>query len=88
MGGIHASGYANADMIRALGSLVTRRYEGSFATGLGIHLVSAMLFAIPYTAILGAFPAMSPMMWAASTMRIAPTSSAISRKRAKSITRL
>lgn len=62
MGAIHASGYANADMIRALGSLVTRRSEGSFATGLGIHLLSGMLFAIPYTAILGAFPAMSLLM--------------------------
>ena len=62
MGAIHASGYANADMIRALGSLVTRRSEGSFPMGLGIHLVSGMLFAIPYTAVLGGFPAMSLLM--------------------------
>ena len=54
MGTIHAAGWANADMIRALGSLVTRRREGAFAAGLGIHLVAGALFAVPYTLILGA----------------------------------
>ena len=62
MGAVHATGYANADMIRALGSLVTRRYEGAFGWGLAIHLLSGMLFAIPYTAILGGLPHMSLLM--------------------------
>ena len=55
MGFIHAKGWANADMIRALGSLVTRSYERSFGPGLGIHLVGGQLFAVPYAVILGAF---------------------------------
>lgn len=59
---IHATGYANADMIRALGSLLTRKPEGSFATGLGLHLLSGMLFAIPYTVVLGGMPEKSLLM--------------------------
>ena len=62
MGAIHATGYANADMIRALGSLVTRKYEGSFGWGLVIHLLSGMLFAIPYAAVLGGFAEKSLLM--------------------------
>ena len=62
MGIIHGTGYANADMIRAIGSLVTRKYEGSFGWGLAIHLLSGMLFAIPYTAIIGAFGEKSLLM--------------------------
>ena len=49
-------------MIRALGSLVTRRYGGSFGWGLVIHLLSGMLFAIPYTAILGGLGPMGLLM--------------------------
>jgi len=45
---IHRSGWANADMVRALGSLVTRRYENSLAPGLAIHFTAGCLFAIPY----------------------------------------
>jgi uncharacterized membrane protein YagU involved in acid resistance len=62
MGAIHATGYANADMIRALGSLVTRKVEGSFGMGLAIHLLSGMLFAIPYTLVLGGMPTKSLLM--------------------------
>lgn len=62
MGAVHATGYANADMIRALGSLVTRRSEGAFGWGLAIHLVSGMLFAIPYTMVLGGMPEKSLLM--------------------------
>lgn len=62
MATIHSTGYANADMIRAIGSLITRKYEGSFGWGLAIHLVSGMLFAIPYTAVLSALGPMSLLM--------------------------
>ena len=62
MAAIHATGYANADMIRAIGSLVTRKYEGSFGWGLAIHLVSGMLFAIPYTVVLCGLGPMSLAM--------------------------
>ena len=45
---IHLKGWANADMIRAIGSLVTRRYENSVVPGLLLHLAAGCLFAIPY----------------------------------------
>lgn len=49
---IHKSGWANADMTRALGSLITRRYEHSFLPGLGMHLGAGILFAIPYLVVI------------------------------------
>lgn len=52
---VHRSGWANADMIRALGSLITRSRENALGWGLVIHFVSGMLFAIPYTVVLSAF---------------------------------
>ena len=48
---IHRSGWANADMVRALGSLVTRKYENSLAPGLTMHFTAGCLFAIPYLLI-------------------------------------
>lgn len=45
---VHAKGWANADMIRAIGSLVTRRYENSIIPGLLLHLTAGCIFAIPY----------------------------------------
>ena len=53
---IHRREWANADMIRALGSCVTKSYEKALGWGLGIHFTSGALFAIPYAAILSAFP--------------------------------
>ena len=49
---IHRSGWANADMIRALGGCFTRDYERALAPGLLIHFVSGTLFAFPYAVIL------------------------------------
>lgn len=57
MYGIHAIGAANADMVRALGSIVTRKYEGSFGPGLVIHAISGAMFAFPYSVVLGIVPA-------------------------------
>jgi hypothetical protein len=54
MTAVHRSGWANADMVRALGSLVTRSLERALGWGLLIHNVSGVLFAIPYAAVLGA----------------------------------
>ena len=48
---IHRAGWANADMIRALGSLITRRYEKSLAPGLALHFTAGCCFAIPYLLI-------------------------------------
>ena len=49
---IHRAGWANADMIRAVGSLVTRRYERSLEPGLLLHFTAGCLFAIPYLLII------------------------------------
>lgn len=46
-------GWARADMIVALGSLVTRRRENAFAVGLVIHLIASVLFAFVYAALMG-----------------------------------
>lgn len=52
----HWRGFANGDMVRALGSFVTRNYEGSFVPGLVIHLVSGVTFAILYVYVWSQFP--------------------------------
>jgi len=49
---IHRAGWANADMIRALGSLFTRSYENSLRPGLAVHFVAGCAFAVPYLLIL------------------------------------
>ena len=52
---VHRAGWSNGDMVRAVGSLATRSLEGSVRAGLLIHLISGVLFAIPYTILLGLF---------------------------------
>ena len=49
---IHRSGWANAVMIRALGSLFTRRSENALLPGLLVHFVSGILFAFAYAFII------------------------------------
>jgi uncharacterized membrane protein YagU involved in acid resistance len=49
---IHRSGWANADMTRALGSMLTRRYEGSLGPGLVVHFLAGIAFAVPYLLIM------------------------------------
>jgi hypothetical protein len=46
---IHWSGFANGDMVRALGSLVTRRYENSLPVGWVIHFSAGAAFSVLYT---------------------------------------
>jgi uncharacterized membrane protein YagU involved in acid resistance len=48
---IHRAGWANADMTRAVGSLVTRRYEKSLVPGIVLHFGAGCVFAIPYLLI-------------------------------------
>ena len=50
---IHRAGWAKADMIRALGSLVTRSYDRSLVPGILIHFASGSIFAFPYALVLG-----------------------------------
>ena len=52
---IHRAEWANADMIRALGSCVTRSYEKALGWGLAIHFTGGLLFAFPYAIVLSAF---------------------------------
>ncbi len=62
MVGIHTLGWANADMIRGLGSLLTGSLEKALVPGLLIHLASGVvIFAIPYAAVLGAFGTSAPL---------------------------
>ncbi|MHC5010415.1 MAG: hypothetical protein ACYTG6_05605 [Planctomycetota bacterium] len=49
---IHSFGWAQADMVRALGSLVTRRIDNALAPGILIHLASGIFFAFPYAVFL------------------------------------
>lgn len=52
---IHRSEWASADMIRALGSLVTRKYETALLPGVLIHFAAGMALSIPYAIVLGRF---------------------------------
>lgn len=52
----HWRGFANGDMLRALGSLITRKYENSLKPGLAIHLVSGIVFALGYVFVWSMFP--------------------------------
>ncbi len=44
----HWRGFANADMIRALGSLLTRSEDNALILGLAIHFTSGVVFAFVY----------------------------------------
>ena len=57
---ISLSGWANGDMVRALGSLVTKTYEGSLLPGLAMHFTAGAVFAVPYAILMGAFPTNIP----------------------------
>jgi hypothetical protein len=46
---IHWSGFANGDMVRAVGSLVTRHYENSLPVGWVIHFSAGAAFSVLYT---------------------------------------
>lgn len=53
---VHFSGLANADMIRALGSMITKQYDTALLPGLAAHIVGGTIFAFPYAILLSAFP--------------------------------
>jgi hypothetical protein len=42
----HWKGFANGDMVRALGSLLTKKYENSVKPGLLIHAFGGLCFAL------------------------------------------
>jgi hypothetical protein len=47
--------WAKFDMIVAVGSMVTRRRENAFGTGMTIHVISAIGFALLYSVIMWKF---------------------------------
>jgi hypothetical protein len=49
---IHERKWANADMIRAVGSLVTKRYDNALVPGLLLHVLAGVFFAIPYLIVM------------------------------------
>jgi hypothetical protein len=44
----HWTKFANGDMVRAIGSVVTKKYEGSFGPGIAIHILNGIVFAFVY----------------------------------------
>ena len=53
---IHWAGFANGDMVRAIGGAITKRYDGSLWTGLAVHYVTGIMFAFLYVYILSHVP--------------------------------
>ena len=53
---IHLMKWANADMIRAVGSIVTQSYDYAFITGLMIHFSSGLFFSLVYAKLVGFAP--------------------------------
>jgi hypothetical protein len=49
---IGAGGWAKANMVTALGSLITRKRDNAFRVGATIHLCAAIVFAVLYAAIM------------------------------------
>ncbi|MGH7808035.1 MAG: hypothetical protein ACRENT_08060 [Thermodesulfobacteriota bacterium] len=52
---IHRSGIANADMIRAIGSMFTDSYENAFTPGLIIHFIVGTIIAFFYVLLINLF---------------------------------
>jgi len=52
---ITRSGIANADMIRAIGSIFTRSYENAFTLGLIIHFAAGIVIAFFYVVLISFF---------------------------------
>lgn len=48
---IHWRGFANADMINAIGSLFTRSEEDALSVGLVVHFLSGVIFALLYVGL-------------------------------------
>ncbi len=60
MGLIHGFGWANADMVRAIGTLYTRKEDNAFSVGLSVHYGAGILFAFLYAVALYFAPIQSP----------------------------
>ncbi len=49
---VDRSGWTNADMVRAVGSLITKSYHNALGVGLVVHFISGMIIAGVYIHIL------------------------------------
>ena len=56
MYGIHYAGLAEADMIRAIGSIITKAEDDALFVGSAVHLTSGVVFSFVYVAFLSLFP--------------------------------
>jgi hypothetical protein len=59
MQAIHRRGWANADMIRAIGSILTRSEKEAWKPGVVIHYTIGVFFAFAYSVLLAISPASS-----------------------------
>lgn len=57
---LHRLKLANADMVRAIGSLYTRSYEGSLLPGLIIQYSFGLIFGYVYAGLIGLSPVITP----------------------------
>ena len=57
---LHTLKLANADMVRAIGSLYTRSYKGSLVPGLVIHYTVGLIFAFIYSKLIWYAPVVTP----------------------------
>ena len=53
---IHKLGWANADMVRAIGSVYTRSYKTALLPGLFVHFGAGILFAFLYAVLVAVAP--------------------------------
>src|SRR6516165_5823860 len=60
MSAIHQMKWANADMVRAIGSIFTRRMEDSYFPGLLAHCTVGVAFAFLYALVIGHAPLIGP----------------------------
>ncbi len=49
---IHKTGWTNADMVRAIGSAITRSYHNAFPVGLVVHFLIGIPIALAYLTLL------------------------------------
>ena len=49
---INRTGWTNADMVRAVGSLLTKSYDNALGVGLVVHFVNGMIIAAAYLHLL------------------------------------
>lgn len=57
---MHRTQWAHTDMVRAIGSAITGRFENSFPIGMIVHYSFGLFFAFAYSLLIGSAPVVSP----------------------------